>query len=307
MRTSAARSRCAVVHVVTHSFSARGVDAHPSPLAERGDGHTPTLRVDTHPLQGGPTYTRTPQCLCCPSSTDLPGGRPAEDPGAPPLSAVRVSPSSQQPPGSGAAKSNKNSETTRQMENYWRQVLELQATNLSTWPVPRNSENAAKRPKNRVHEEIDDVHFEPEKRAQQRRTHRRKEEELLHSQIHEHHEESEERKNQHVSLRARRITEKPTSYHRRIRTWDCSTTVVHAVPSLLTHVRPCTPDFGPGTSALRSYRVEVGCAAAPLLSTASEQVPRMVRADSTGAGHPSQADLRRTAQPEQSQVWTSSA
>ena len=136
----------------------------------------PTLRVDTHPLQGGPTYTRTPQCLCCPSSTHLPGGRPAEDPGAPPLSAVRVSPSSQQPPGSGAAKSNKNSEATRQVENYWRQVLELQATNLSTWPVPRNSENAAKRPKNRVHEEIDEVHFEPEKRAQQRRTHRRKEE-----------------------------------------------------------------------------------------------------------------------------------
>ena len=65
--------------------------------------------------------------------------------------------------------------------------------------------------------------------------------------------------------------------------------LVHAVPSLPTHVRPCTPDFGPGTSALRSYRVEVGWATAPLFCTASEQVPRRVRADSTGAGHPSHA------------------
>ena len=38
------------------------------------------------------------------SSTDLSGERPAEDPGAPLLTAVRVSPSPQQPPGSGAAK-----------------------------------------------------------------------------------------------------------------------------------------------------------------------------------------------------------
>ena len=38
------------------------------------------------------------------SPTDLPGRRSAEDPGAPLLSAVRVSPSPQQPPGSGAAK-----------------------------------------------------------------------------------------------------------------------------------------------------------------------------------------------------------
>ena len=48
------------------------------------------------------------------SCTDLPGGRPAEDPGAPPLTVVCVSPSPQQPPGSGAAKNNKNSEATRQ-------------------------------------------------------------------------------------------------------------------------------------------------------------------------------------------------
>ena len=48
------------------------------------------------------------------SSTDLPGRRPAEDPGAPLLTAVCVSPSPQQPPGSGAAKNNKNSEATRQ-------------------------------------------------------------------------------------------------------------------------------------------------------------------------------------------------
>ena len=56
------------------------------------------------------------------SSTDLPGGRPAEDPGAPLLSAVCVSPSSQQPPGSGAAKLRKNSGATRQVENYLPQM-----------------------------------------------------------------------------------------------------------------------------------------------------------------------------------------
>ena len=131
-RVQRALGVCAVVHVVTHSFSARGDDAHPSPLAERGDGHTPTPRVDMHPPQEGPTYTRTPHCLCCPSSTDLPGERPAEDPRAPLLFAVRVSPSSQQPPGSGAAKSNKNSEATRQVENYLRQMPELQTARPST-------------------------------------------------------------------------------------------------------------------------------------------------------------------------------
>ena len=47
-------------------------------------------------------------------STDLSEGRPAEDPGAPLLTAVCESPSPQQPPGSGAAKNNKNSEATRQ-------------------------------------------------------------------------------------------------------------------------------------------------------------------------------------------------
>ena len=68
-----ALSVCAVVHVVTHSFSARGDDAHPSPSAERGDGHTPTPRVDTHPPQEGPANTHTPHSLCCPSSTNHSG------------------------------------------------------------------------------------------------------------------------------------------------------------------------------------------------------------------------------------------
>ena len=61
------------------------------------------------------------------SPTDLPGRRPAEDPGAPLLSAVCVSPSSQQPPGSGAAKLRKNSEATRQVENH---LLQMPKTTL---------------------------------------------------------------------------------------------------------------------------------------------------------------------------------
>ena len=63
----------AVVHVVTQSFSARGEITHRSPLAERGDCHTPTLRVDTRPPQERPTYTHTPQSVCCPNSANLPG------------------------------------------------------------------------------------------------------------------------------------------------------------------------------------------------------------------------------------------
>ena len=54
------------------------------------------------------------------------------------------------------------------------------------------------------------------------------------------------------------------SHQSRITTRVCSTTLVLATPSLSTHIRPCTPEFGPGTSALRSYRVEVGWATAPL-------------------------------------------
>ena len=58
----------------------------------------------------------------CLSSTDLPGGRSTEDPGAPLLSAVCVSPSSQQPPGSGAAKIRKTTRLPTRMENYKQQV-----------------------------------------------------------------------------------------------------------------------------------------------------------------------------------------
>ena len=32
-------------------------------------------------------------------------------------------------------------------------------------------------------------------------------------------------------------------------TWDRGTTLLRTIPSLSTHERPCTPDFGPGTSA----------------------------------------------------------
>ena len=142
-RVQRALGVCAVVHVMTHSFSERGDDAHPSPLAERRDGHTPTLRVDTHPPQECPTYTVS----VAPLPPTFRVRRPAEDPGAPLLCAVRVSPSSQHPPGSGAAKSNKNSEATRQVENYWRQMPELQTANLTTLRALRNTKNSVKRPK----------------------------------------------------------------------------------------------------------------------------------------------------------------
>ena len=68
-------------------------------------------------------HTSHPHTTCL-SSTDLPGRRSAEDPAAPLLGAVCVSPSHRQPPGSGAAKGNKrNSRTACQGENYLRQML----------------------------------------------------------------------------------------------------------------------------------------------------------------------------------------
>ena len=54
--------------------------------------------------------------------------------------------------------------------------------------------------------------------------------------------------------------------------------------SLTSLVFPCTPDFGPGTSALRApLRARLGYNAS-FLSVASEQALRMTHADSTGAG-----------------------
>ena len=73
-------------------FARVGIDARLSPSARRGHTRTPTLRVDTHPLQR-PLHMHHPhhhrRDL---SPTNLPGKRLAEDPRAPPLSAVSVSP-----------------------------------------------------------------------------------------------------------------------------------------------------------------------------------------------------------------------
>ena len=61
---------CVVVRVVTRSFIARGEIARRSPSAERGDGHTPTLRVDTHRRRAPHAHTHN----TCLTPTDLPGG-----------------------------------------------------------------------------------------------------------------------------------------------------------------------------------------------------------------------------------------
>ena len=103
---SAACSRLrAVVDVVTRSFSARGEIARRSPSAEHGHRRSPTLRVDTHPPQEGPTYTHTPQSLLPLCHQPFRGAMHTKDPGAPPLNAVYVCPSPWQPLGSGTAKS----------------------------------------------------------------------------------------------------------------------------------------------------------------------------------------------------------
>ena len=81
-------SVCAVVHVVP--FPRVGKIARLSPSAEDGRCRTPTLRVDTLPPRIDHTHPHSTYL----SSTDLPRGRSTEDPGAPLLCAVCVSPSS---------------------------------------------------------------------------------------------------------------------------------------------------------------------------------------------------------------------
>ena len=61
---------CAVVHVVTHSFSARGVKARPSPLAEASRKLHPNPKGRHDPTAGGPHMHPHTTCL---SSTDIPG------------------------------------------------------------------------------------------------------------------------------------------------------------------------------------------------------------------------------------------
>ena len=96
----AARSQC-VYCGACGPFSRVGLPTVGVPWQRPAKSCTPTLRVDTLPPQEGDHMHQHTTSL---SSTDLPGGRSTEDPGAPLLSAVCVSPSSQQPPGPGAAK-----------------------------------------------------------------------------------------------------------------------------------------------------------------------------------------------------------
>ena len=96
-------------------FSRVGLARVRVPWQSPAKSRTPTPRVDTSPPRSDHIHQHT----TCPYSTDLPGGRAAKDPGAPLLSAVCVSLSSPQPPGSGAAKIRHT-----WMENYLRQMPE---------------------------------------------------------------------------------------------------------------------------------------------------------------------------------------
>ena len=141
----AARSQCAyaVVHVVTLLLFARGDKCASESLGRAQQLLHPNPK-GRHAATAGRSHMHPHTTRLSP--TDLPGGRPAEDPGAPLLCAVRVSPSSQQPPGSGAAKS------TLKLRGYPARMEKLLAAdvknymqqNPSTWRAPRNSENAAK-------------------------------------------------------------------------------------------------------------------------------------------------------------------
>ena len=113
----------------------RGVDTpHPNPKGRR----TPTARcLHTHLLHHRPMRPLFHQ--------PFRGGRSTEDPGAPLLSAVCVSPSPWHFPGSGAVKIRKK---LRGYPPGWEttcgKCLKLHAANLSTWRVPRNSGSCRK-------------------------------------------------------------------------------------------------------------------------------------------------------------------
>ena len=132
------RSRCACRGACgdTLLFRAWG-DARRGPSAERGDGHTLTLRVDTHPPQEGPTYTHTRQSLLPLFHQHFRGGelprialrslcKPL------PLAASWIRSCEEQ----------KNSEVKRQDENYLRQMSKLHAANVPTWRAPFNTKKS---------------------------------------------------------------------------------------------------------------------------------------------------------------------
>ena len=89
----------------------------------RQNAAPPTLRVDTSPSRRDHTHTPTHHAV---SVAHLPqtfqGERATKDPGAPLLSAVFVSSSPWQPPGSGAAKIRKTPRLPARMENYLQQM-----------------------------------------------------------------------------------------------------------------------------------------------------------------------------------------
>ena len=122
---------CTVVHVVP--FRAWGQRVSESLGRGRPRAAPQPSGVDTSPPRGDHIHQHTTSL----SSTDLPGGRSTEDPGAPLLSAVYVSPSSQQPPGSGAAKIRKTLRLPARMEKTTGgKCPKLHSANLSTWRAP---------------------------------------------------------------------------------------------------------------------------------------------------------------------------
>ena len=95
----AARSQC-VYCGACGTFSRVGLARVGVPWQRPAKSRTPTQRVDTSPPRGDHIHHHTTSL----SSTDPPVRRSTEDPGAPLLSVVCASTSSQQPPGCGAAK-----------------------------------------------------------------------------------------------------------------------------------------------------------------------------------------------------------
>ena len=114
----AARSQC-VYCGACGTFSRVGLARVGVPWQRPARSRTPTLRVDTSPPRGDHIHHHTASL----SSTDLPGRRSTEDPGAPLLSGVCVKPLLSAASRIWSCEDQKNSEAARQDEkNYWRQM-----------------------------------------------------------------------------------------------------------------------------------------------------------------------------------------
>ena len=148
-------------------FRAWGSGASESLSRGRQNAAPPTQKVDTFPSRKDHIHPHTTYL----SSTDLPRRRSTEDPGAPLICTVCVSPSSQQSPGSGAANARKTPKLPARMENNLPQMPNTKCRKSLHLAGTPQHENAVKKAKIPNLGKIDEsaIDEEPEDNRRKRR------------------------------------------------------------------------------------------------------------------------------------------